>query len=670
MTADQPPSVEAVVVQTARLPAAAGDAAFSVVHIGADALAARPRLDEVLTAVPGVSLFRRTSSLGANPTTQGISLRGVAGSGASRALVTLDGAPQNDPFGGWVIWTAIPSLTIEGVDVVRGAGAGPYGAGALTGTIAIEEAATLAGGAVGEAVAGGLGYRRGGAAVEIAASPSTRVLLMASGEHSDGWIPVERSRRGAADTPLALDNWSAAMRVLSEAGPGALALRVSGFEEKRSSGLVGADSRVRGAAASLAYAVAPTAARLGWRAQGWVRTSNLENSSVAVAPGRNVTTPAAEQHDTPAVGFGFNGAVRRATARFSWELGADVRLAEGETRERFRYMEPAFTRTRVAGGRTLVGGVYAEASRTIESWLLTGGVRLDAWKSYDARRIERDAATGALTLDERPPDRDGLAPTARAGVRRALDGGLFVRSAAYAGFRPATLNELHRPFRVGNDITEANAALKPERLYGVEAGVGGAREAASWSVGVFYNRLEDAIANVTLGLGPGTFPVAGFVPAGGALRQRQNAGQVDAYGLEADATWRWDDRLNLTLGASYTRARVDGGSAAPQLTGLRPAQTPRLSATAAASWKVSEPLTVRADFRYEGKRFDDDLNQRPLAAAVTVDLRADLNVRGPLSLFVSAENLLDARVETGRTADGVRSLAPPRIVRGGLTLRR
>jgi hypothetical protein len=40
-----------------------------------------------LRDVPGFSLFKRSSSLVANPTTQGISLRGIGSSGASRTLV-------------------------------------------------------------------------------------------------------------------------------------------------------------------------------------------------------------------------------------------------------------------------------------------------------------------------------------------------------------------------------------------------------------------------------------------------------------------------------------------------------------------------------------------------------------------------------------------------------
>ncbi|MGH6956097.1 MAG: TonB-dependent receptor, partial [Caulobacteraceae bacterium] len=127
MPIQQPPSVAPVVVRPAELPASPADAAFSIATVSAPVLEANPRLDEALQTIPGFSLFRRISSLGANPTTQGVSLRGIAGSAASRALVTLDGVPQNDPFGGWVIWTSLPPETIAGAEVVRGAGAGPYG---------------------------------------------------------------------------------------------------------------------------------------------------------------------------------------------------------------------------------------------------------------------------------------------------------------------------------------------------------------------------------------------------------------------------------------------------------------------------------------------------------------------------------------------------------------
>src|ERR1700704_5982414 len=128
-----------VVLITARPPDPVGSAAFSTTVLSEIQLRSSPLLDNALRQVPGLSLFRRNSSLSANPTVQGVSLRSIGASGAGRALVTLDGVPQNDPFGSWVIWSSLPSEDIQGVEIVRGAGAGPYGAGALTGVVALSE---------------------------------------------------------------------------------------------------------------------------------------------------------------------------------------------------------------------------------------------------------------------------------------------------------------------------------------------------------------------------------------------------------------------------------------------------------------------------------------------------------------------------------------------------
>ena len=139
-----------------------------------------------------------------------------------------------------------------------------------------------------------------------------------------------------------------------------------------------------------------------------------------------------------------------------------------------------------------------------------------------------------MSLDSNRPPRGAGAHRAPAWARVRPGRRCYLRAAAYSGFRPPTLNELYRPFRVGNDVTEANAELVPERLYGAEIGAGGSAGIVDWSATAFYNRLADAVTNVTLGFGPARqLPVAGFIPAGGVLLQRQNVGAVNAYGLEA-----------------------------------------------------------------------------------------------------------------------------------------
>lgn len=673
MIQDAPGDLADVVVTAARLPPAAGDAAFSVIRLDNQLLDRATRLDEALATVPAVSLFRRTSSLGANPTTQGISLRAIAPSGAGRTLVSLDGEPLNDPFGGWVIWSQVAPESLKGVDVVRGAGAGPYGAGALTGAIILRERDRPGG--VLDASAGTHGGRRLAASTTLAHG---RVAITGSTLHEDsnGYVPVRGTSAGAADTALDLQIRSAALRAdIGIDTTTALSMRVSAYDEARGSGLSGARSSASGQGYSATLARTPGGNRLGWRAQVWRHESDFANTSVAVAPGRGATTPANEQYATPATGWGGNLALRHSApapggGRLEWEVGADARFSEGETQERFRYMAGDFTRDRFAGGETSVIGGYAEGSWTSGPWLVAGGVRLDGWRSSDGRRLELDRATGLPTLDETDPDRSGDVVSARFGVRRDLGGGLALRGAAYSGFRPATLNELHRPFRVGNDVTEANAALEPETLRGLEAGLFWHGERTRLGGTLFLNRIDEAIVNVTIGAGPGVVPAlprAGFIPAGGVLRQRRNAGVIEALGLELTAEHRFEG-VNLVGAVAVTDAEVDGGLAAPQLTGLRPAQAPAVSATAGLDWRMTGRLTLSARARYESRRYDDDLNSRELASIATADGRLDWRARDGVVLFVAADNLFDTDVPVSQTADGVTGFGPPRTVRAGVVL--
>ncbi len=654
-------------VTAARLPPAAGEAAFSVVRLDGLALDRSTRLDEALASVPAVSLFRRTTSLSANPTTQGISLRAIAPSGAGRTLVTLDGVPLNDPFGGWVLWSQLPTEALESLDIVRGAGAGPYGAGALTGVIQLRERER--GGVLDASIAERGGARLAGAG-GLDAGP-LRLTGSALYETSDGYTPVRGAAAGTADTPLDLTSKAAALRLDAPLGEASLSLRASAYDEERGSGLMGARSSASGHLLSATAAKRPQDGDYGWRLQAWRRESDFANTSVAVAADRNATTPANDQYETPATGWGVNAALRRASrdvagGRLEWELGADARFNEGETRERFRFMDGAFTRDRIAGGETAVAGLYGEASWRNDLWLVAGGLRLDSWKNENGRRLERDRADGTATLDEADTDRSGEVVSARLAARRFLGGGWAGRAAAYSGFRPATLNELHRPFRVGNDLTEANAALVPETLQGVEAGLAYEGPIAAFGATLFWNRIEDAIVNVTIGEGPGTFPRAGFVPAGGVLRQRQNAGTIQATGIELTARRSLPGGLSLDGAVSVTDARMDGGSAAPQLTGLRPAQAPIWSATAGLDWRAGERLTLAAQARYESKRFEDDLNSRVLGAAVVVDARAEWRITPAAMIWAAADNLFDEAVEVSETGTGVEGYGPPRTLRLGV----
>ncbi len=649
--------LETVVVTSP--PLALGAEAFSMTHLSGDELATASRLDVALGQVPGLSLFRRDSSLSANPTTQGMSLRSIAPSGAGRALVTLDGVPLNDPFGNWVIWSGLPTEAIAEADVVRGAGAGPYGSGSLTGVVTLTERSDV-GLSVVNAEAGELGQRRIAAAGGADLGGVT-LFGSASAQHSDGWIPVARTQRGAADNEVTLSATNASLRGEFHPADGtAVAVRVAAYNEHRDSGLVGASSSAKGLLLSVTAAHPEQEGELGWRLQTWWRDTDFTNVSVTVGGGRATTTPSNEQYATPAIGWGANAALRGQLAWLNWELGTDVRYASGESREFFTFVSGAFTQERIAGGKSLISGVYLETAARTQQWLATLGIRADQWRSSDGHLVQRARANGAVSLEQYPESQSGTVPTARAGIRREFSGGTYLRTAAYSGFRTPSLNELYRPFRLGNNITQANAALRPERLYGVELGAGGAVGDWSWDLTVFRNRLRHAITNVTIGQGPGTFPGAGFVPAGGLLIQRQNAGDIDALGIEAEMRWQITEWYSLRTALAVVDAEVDGGAQAPQLTGKRPGQAPRSTVTAGLVMNPFAQWTGTINYRHESARYADDLNTLPLGSAPAVDMCITWTPSQRFGIYAAVSNLLDADIATTQTADKVVSYAAPR----------
>ncbi len=657
--ADQVPET---VVVTASPPDPVGNDAFSFVRVTPKQLRASHQLDASLKEVPGLSLFRRDSSLSANPTVQGVTLRSIAPSGAGRALVTLDGVPQNDPFGNWVIWSAIPGEDTRAGQVVRGAGAGPYGAGALTGVIALDEAVGT--GLVAADVSGGtLGERRA-AASGGADLDRFSFFASASGEHSDGWIPVSAAQRGAADDALTLDAWNGSLRAETTLpGDTLISSRIGVYHEARDSGLVGAESSADGKTASVTIAHPESAGDLGWRMQLWMRDVGLTNTSVSIATDRASTTVTNDQYAVPATGWGGTAALRGQWDWLNWEIGTDARLAEGESRELF---SSGLASRRISGGTSTVAGLYAEGAARMDGWLLTLGGRVDGWQTSNGHLIESTVATGAVTKQQFYPSRSGTLPTARAGARYDLSDSLYVRTAAYEGFRAPSLNELYRPFRVGQITTLANPALKPEELYGVEAGLGGVWQSISWDATAFWNQLHDPIANVTL------------PPPATNLQMRENAYDINALGVESEAQWKLNDWAALRAAFDFVDARTKVVNATTLLlTPARPAQAPRWTVTGGFELTPLARLTVDADLRYESQRFADDQNTPSLALAgvTTADARISYALTEKLSAYVYGDNLFNARVGstaafqplTNGSNGVVTNYAAPRIVGGGLS---
>src|SRR4051794_25188139 len=97
-TADGGVAFESVVTAL-RLPRPRSESTSTVTVLASPEIRRSPALtfDNLLRTLPSVATFRRSSSLVADPSAQGLNLRGLGPSGVSRALVLVDGVPLNDP---------------------------------------------------------------------------------------------------------------------------------------------------------------------------------------------------------------------------------------------------------------------------------------------------------------------------------------------------------------------------------------------------------------------------------------------------------------------------------------------------------------------------------------------------------------------------------------------
>jgi outer membrane receptor protein involved in Fe transport len=654
-----------IVVTGHGLQAGLGENAYDVTEIGRDRLdhSASARLEDVLRDVPGFQQFRRSDARTANPTSQGATLRALGGNASSRALLILDGVPQTDPFGGWIPWPAYDPRRLGRIRVVRGGGSGANGPGALAGTIELDSAAPTPSAALAygsrdsfDAFAG-LGGALGEGFVSLAGS-------IAKG---DGFVPVVARQRGPADRAAPYEQASLAARAVAPLSATAeLQANLSAFTDRRERGTAFSEIGTRGADASLRLV---GRGRLPFAALVYVQVRDFANRFAAVSASRAAATETLDQYSVPAAGLGARAEIRPVTGPFELRLGADWRSTSGRTQELFQFVQGAPTRGRVAGGGSATFGGFAEAGWEHGALTLTGGGRLDRWRIADGSLRERLLAGGSALTDIRFPDRSGWEPTARAGLAWRAGPAITLRAAAYLGWRLPTLNELYRPFRVGTDATAANAALAPERLRGLEAGfeLRPAR-AARIGVTIFANRLTDAIANVTLGQGPGLFPGVGFVAAGGQYRMRANVDAIASRGVEIDGSVEIG-RFRLAAGYSFADARLQASGASAALDGLRPAQTPRHSLTASLAWQNGRGVYASAGGRYVSGQYEDDLNRQLIPGAVTFDALAELPLGHGLAIEARGENLTDEEVVAGISGAGIVERATPRTLWLGLRWR-
>lgn len=622
-------------------------------------------VDDALKSSAAFSLFRRTGSLSANPTSQGVSLRNLGPNGAGRTLVLVDGVPLNDPFGGWVAWSKTPRLNLARAEIVRGGGSSAWGSTALAGTIQLFSAEPPTASApttnqfqfeVGDF---------GTVSAELASTINRErgsLSINARGFHSDGFRRTAPGFAGTLDRDTDLEHASLQLALTGRTDSGTqgtITARI--FSEERGNGTPLQRNRTHEALVSAQASGRQewSGRTVDWTATAYVQDQEFSNLFTSVSADRSSENPVLDQFAVPADAAGASATASWASDSSVTTIGADTRWVEGETGERYFTQNGVFSRERHAGGTQTFAGLFAHHDQALSS-RLRGSVsaRLDHWSLSDGYRHETNLVTNARTLDETYADRSDTEFSPRAGLVWKATDAWRIQAAAYRAFRVPTLNELYRPFRIGSTITNSNPNLNVESLEGMEIGATWTGENGSFRVTAFNNDLDNAVANVTLGQGPGFVPGVGFVPAGGLGRRRENLDRVRVRGFELAAQWRPEASMTLSFDYLYSDATNPAN-------GANLPQVPEHTLVAGIDWQPVEDWRVNAQARYVSEAFENDLNTLVLDSAVTFDLRVTHQLNASTEIFAVVENIFDAAVITRRTTGGLYDLGTPRFIRGG-----
>ena len=605
----------------------------SVTSIDRSSIASAPamRLDDQLRQVPGFSLFRRTSSAVANPTTQGVTLRGLSASGASRTLVVSDEVPLNDPFGGWVYWDRIPLAALQRVDVLRGGSGDVHGNDALGGVIKLTTRTTKGAEAWLDAGSKGAGRASfyGGMGNDTMTAGASAELLT-----TDGYVVVAPESRGTIDVPADSEATSTMGWLGTTRGSFEVRARGGYFDENRGNGT---PAQLNTTITRWGGATAHGALGGGiWEARGDYSATNYHQTFSAIAAGRATERLTSVQW-VGGTGGGFGISWLRQAARVEGMLAYNSRYARANLDEAAFSLQGvmgAITRTRAKQrGDGVIGQVRFLANTKLS---LDAGLRADYW------RLTNLAAPSDAT------EVSFFEPRVGATVQFATD--TTLRVTWLSGFRTPTMNELYRSFRVGNTVTNANPLLGPEESMGPEVAFTMRRDRWTARAIGYATWLDGAVYNRTLSSTPTAI-----------VRERTN-GDARTFGSELELEWRATRELSVTTAWAFNDATFTAG----ELDGKRVPQVPQASGSIGFR-AIAGAFAGSANYRFIGMQYDDDRNDFELRQGSLVDARAGWRPARRVELFAAVENAFDEEIDTGRTP--IRTVGAPRIWRAGLTVR-
>lgn len=646
----QPLPVNEQFVTVTRTPTRIENSAESIATVDRTQLSttAAPTMDDALRQVPGFSIFRRSSSRNANPTTQGVSLRGVGASGASRTNVMVDGVPINDAFGGWVQWNRVSPISVGSVEMLRGGASSLYGNSSLSGAIELVPRAIPGSEYVISGEAFGGSQRTASGSVFAGIDRNDWFGDISAGHFQiRGFIPIEEAARGAVDSFAGVRSINLSARAGRRFGDVAsVFFRPTYFGESRTNGTPAQVNKTY-SRQFIAGGEVGKKVKFDWRVFGG--TQGYDQSFSSIAADRSTESLTRLQY-SPSQNLGYSFTAS-GTFRGNFIVGGvegrDVRGASDE----IVFSGGSATSLVGAGGREGSLGIFVKDVLNLGSRVvIAGSLRYDRWRNYRGFSVKRNLTTNGVSVSNfTDRDQDALSPQGSVLVRVADE--ISLHASASKSFRAPTLNELYRAFRVGNVLTQANADLLAERATNLEGGASFRRKNYGFRATAFVTDIDRAVANVTIATTPSLI-----------TRQRQNAGSTRSAGFEVDGELRYR-RFDINAGYLFADSRVREFPSNPALIDRYIPQVPRHQVTLQVRYGL-EKWSFSVQTRASSEQFDDDLNAFRLEPYFQADAFVSRRIREKASVFAAVENLFNSRYSVGRTP--LRTLSSPLSIRAGV----
>ncbi|WP_213978874.1 TonB-dependent receptor [Sphingomonas sp. dw_22] len=284
-------------------------------------------------------------------------------------------------------------------------------------------------------------------------------------------------------------------------------------------------------------------------------------------------------------------------------------------------------------GKTETFALWAQDAIQAGPVTLTLGGRYEWWRAFDGYNY---SLTPALAVTQPERHAHGFSPKASIAWAPAAD--WTVRLSAGKAYRFPTVGELYQAVTTGTTLSVPDPTLRAERALSEELAIEHADGHGSLRLSLFNEIVEDALVSQSAPLVAGSATLYNYV---------QNVGRTRARGVEL-ALDRRDvlPRFDLAGSLTYADATTREDTAFPAAIGKMLPSVPRWKASAVATWRPDDTVSLTAAARYASRNWGSLDNSDVIGNTwqgfykyLVIDARARFQVNKRYAFALGIDNL-------------------------------